>query len=69
MEQQKLFKLAPEAAVIQCHYRPGYGWSVVVRMRRQGEAWQDAYQVVHECLSTPELLDVCCGELSTALGL
>ena len=69
MTQQQLFSLAPEVVGFQAVFEPGNGWRVRCCMRRQGQPWSDAYEAHYDHLSTSELADVMCCEISTLLGL
>lgn len=60
MDQQRLFRLAPEAFHLQATYVAGEGWRCTAGLRRQGESWDDSPRVVYDHLTTPELLDVIC---------
>lgn len=68
MTQQRLFRLAPETLIFQAIYVPGEGWQLAVRMRRQNEPWNDAYEMRYRCLTTAELADVIAVEAATQLG-
>lgn len=53
--QPQLFKLAVEAFAVSAHYEPGEGWCLHLSSRRQGETWQQAYNVRYERMTTDEL--------------
>lgn len=67
--QQRLFRLAPEAIVVQAHFQPGEGWRLSLQVRRGDEGWADVAPGFYSHLTTPELLDVILADLSTQLGL
>ena len=64
MDQQRLFVLAPEAMHLQATYVAGVGWNLTIGMRRQDEEWRDSYRASYAHLSTDEMIDVACAELS-----
>ena len=68
MDQQRLFVLAPESYTVTAYFTGRQGWCATVRMRRQGEAWQDSYRADYSDLSTSELADVLSCELETLFG-
>lgn len=69
MDQPRLFRLAPEAVVVQAHFVAGEGWQALVRVRRGDEEWDTAHQEHYSFLSTTELVDVLLADLCAALGL
>lgn len=58
MTQQRLFRLAVEALVMNATYEPGQGWSLRCAERRQGEPWADECWTEYAGLTTSELLQV-----------
>lgn len=69
METMRLFRLAPEAVSVSAHFVPREGWTLTVVVRRGDETFEEAHRETYGCLSTPELVDVLCADLSLALGL
>lgn len=67
--QLRMFRLAVEAMTYQCHFEPGHGWQLEVRVRRGDEDWGTCHRASYDSLSTPELAQALCDELETALGL
>lgn len=67
MSQERLFRLAPEAVLLQCFFEPPSGWRLAVRMHRQGDPWTDGYASQYSGLTTAELVDVVCCEIGRAL--
>lgn len=68
-QQARLFRLAPEVVDCRATFVGGEGWRLVVRMRRQGEHWDDAYVANYSHLTTEELCDVLCEEACTQLAI
>lgn len=66
--QQRLFRLALEAIVIQAFYEPAEGWRLRVITHRQGEPWTDADETLYFRLSSSELADVLAAEALHQLG-
>lgn len=67
MQQDRLFRLAPEVVSFHAAFVGGEGWQVTIRMRRQGEHWDDAYEAHYSHLTTEELADVVCAEVCAQL--
>lgn len=67
MDQLRLFKLAPEAVTITAQWHSFDGWQVILRLRRSGEAWTDAYRADYTHLTTVEMVDVLMAELDALL--
>jgi len=68
MQEQRLFRLALEALVVNCFYEPSEGWRANVIAHRQGEPWSDAEESMYFRLSSAELMDVICEEVSRRLA-
>jgi hypothetical protein len=69
MDQQRLFRLAPEAMFVTANYVPGEGWRLTASMRRQDEPWSSAYRVTYSHLTSPELSDVILSEFGEGLAI
>jgi hypothetical protein len=69
MDQGRLFRLAPEALAINAYYEGPRGWTLTIRMRRQGELWTDSLSEQYSGLSTSELADVIDASTCKALGI
>lgn len=69
MQQERLFRLAVEAVVVQAHFVPGEGWRLHITTRRGDEEWSDAVARWYDRLTTPELADVLEADLRSELGL
>jgi hypothetical protein len=67
MQQDRLFRLAPEALTLHAHYVGGSGWQLRVAVRAQGDQWSDEAWVHYDHLTTQELLDTIEGDLSSRL--
>lgn len=67
MQQERLFRLAPEAVTLSAHFVPGQGWSATWSVRRGDEQWSDAYRADYSSLSSAELVDVIEAEASELL--
>lgn len=65
--EQRLFRLAYEAISLSAVFEPGQGWRVTIAARRQDERWDEAHREVYSRLSTDELADVVCVEVSDRL--
>jgi hypothetical protein len=68
MQEQRLFRLAPEAFTASAHFVPGEGWHCTVQMRRGDETWLDAYRADYDHLSTGELVDILDAECATLMA-
>lgn len=67
--QPRLFVTAVEAGNMQVLHEGHLGWSVHVKVRRQGDTWVDTPATFYGGLSTEELFDVICAEWANLLGL
>lgn len=67
MHQERLFRLAVEAGFIQFSHVPGRGWTLVIKVRRGQELWDESAAEMYEALTTIELLDVIYAALDQAL--
>jgi len=63
MQQQRLFRLAPESLYVSAVFEPSSGWRLKVAVRRQDESWSEAGQSVYSHMTTLELTDVICSEV------
>jgi hypothetical protein len=69
MDQDRLFRLPPEAVSVTASYAWPFGWRVTVGVRRADEGWHEARMETYEHLSTEELLQVIDADLTAGLGL
>lgn len=67
--QPRLFVTAVEAGHMQVLWDGHHGWSVTVKVRRQGDGWDDTPASFYGGLTTEELFDVICAEWALLLGL
>lgn len=56
--QERLFNTAPVAVSITAGWSHGFGWTLHMCSRKDGQDWADARIEHYEGLSTAELLDV-----------
>lgn len=67
MDQQRLFRIAPDAISFTARYEfPG--WDLTVSCHVPGEPSEDAYRSHYRTLSTAELFDVIDAEAAKVLG-
>lgn len=69
MSEQRLFPLAVEVVHMHATFVGGQGWHFNIIERRQDEPWAAARKSNYSHLSTEELADVVCSEVSRALGI
>lgn len=69
MIEPRLFRLAPQVVSLQATFVGGSGWSMRIRVRRQDEPWDEAYDARYDHLTTEELLQVVDCEVAQQLGL
>lgn len=67
MDQQRLFRLAPDAITFTARFEHP-GWTLNVHVHVPGEEAADAYHATYELLSTSELFDVIDVEAAKVLG-
>lgn len=58
MDQERLFRLAVEAATVTVRFTPGQGWTLTRSRRRGDETWAQATQETFSLLTTAECVDV-----------
>jgi len=63
MQEQRLFRLAPEAVIISAYYEPAEGWRLRAVVRRQDESWSEAGESLYWRMTSQELVDVICEEV------
>ena len=64
MGQRRLFRPKPVVLHLHASYEDASGWSLVVISRREGESWDASERSIYEYMTTAELLQVACEELS-----
>lgn len=63
----ELFRLAPSHVYLAAHWTP-QGWQLTCSSSSGGPRGYDLTRTLYGPLTSSELLDVACGELSTILG-
>lgn len=67
MSDPRLFRLAYEQITCSATYVAGEGWRLHVFARRQGELADESYQETYSYLSSSELADLICSDVSDRL--